>query len=89
MASPAQRQLAAAIGGLTNWSRIHGADARRRASQPARDGFRKKLERQVLDQAHAAGQELTQPEVDAAVDALKRAHYKRMALASAAKRRKS
>jgi hypothetical protein len=86
MATEAQRSLAAGIASLTNWSRIHGTDARRRATQPARDGRRRRLEQQVLDEAHAAGRELTQVELEAAVDALRRAHYKAMALASAKKR---
>lgn len=83
MANQAQRSLAAGIGSLTRWSRVHGDGARRAALRPARDGRRKKLEQQAIEQA---GRELLPGELAAAVDALQRAHYKRMALASAAKR---
>ena len=86
MATEAQRSLAAGIGSLTRWSRVHGDTARRAALRPARDGRRKRLEQQAMDQA---GRELTPAELAAAVDALQRAHYKRMALASAAKRRRA
>lgn len=89
MATEAQRSLAAGIGSLTNWSRIHGAEARRRANQPARDARRKKVEQQAIDEAAARGIELSPDELAAAVDALQRAHYKRMALASATKRRRT
>lgn len=83
MASPAQRQLAAAVGSLTRWSRVHGVDARRTATQAARDGMRSKLATQAIEEA---GRELTGDELDEAVERLRRAHYRRMALASARRR---
>ena len=79
MASDAQRALAASIGSLTRWSRIHGADARTEQLAPARAGMRSRLERQALDEA---GHDLSREDLDAAVDRLRRAHYRRMALAS-------
>jgi hypothetical protein len=79
MATPAQRQLAAAIGSLTRWSRIHGTDARRNATQAMRDGRRRKLEAQAIAEA---GRELSGDELDEAVGRLRKAHYRRMALAS-------
>ncbi|GAA1028765.1 hypothetical protein GCM10009557_15000 [Virgisporangium ochraceum] len=80
MASPAQRSLAAAVGSLTRWSRVHGADGRRQATQAMRDGRRRKLEQQAIEEA---GRQLAPDELDEAVERLKKAHYRRMALASA------
>ena len=78
MASKAQRELAASIGSLTRWSRVHGDKARRDQLGPARAGLRSKWE-------HEADPDgvLSPADLDAAVDRLKRAHYRRMALASA------
>jgi hypothetical protein len=84
MASPAQRQLAAGIGSLTRWSRVHGADARREQLASARAGRLRGWEQQARD----AGA-VTPEEIPEAVDRLKSAHYRRMALASAASRRRS
>jgi hypothetical protein len=81
---PAQRQLAAAIGGLTHWSRVTTAEARRAAMAPARAGMRRKLEQQADPDGVLPPDELA-----SAVARLRRAHYRRMALASAKKRRKS
>lgn len=76
--SPAQRSLAAAIGSFTYWSRITSPEARRAANQPARDARRRALEQQADPDGVLPPDELA-----AAVDRLKRAHYRRMALASA------
>lgn len=84
MASPAQRQLAASIGSLTRWSRVHGPDARRAQLAPAR-AARAKAWR---DQAIANGA-VTEDEITEAVGRLKSAHFRRMALASAAARRRT
>ncbi len=73
----AQRQLAAAHGSLTNWSRITSPDARRQALAPARAGMTRRLE--AIAQQDGP---LPPDELAVAVDALRRAHYKRMALAS-------
>lgn len=78
MASPAQRSLAASIGSLTRWSRVHGARDRTAALAPARAAMRAKWER-LADPDGV----LPPDELAAAVDRLKRAHYRRMALASA------
>lgn len=86
MATDSQRALAASIGSLTRWSRVHGQDARRDQLAPARAGRRSRLEALALEQA---GRELTPAELDEAVDRLRRAHYRRMALASAKARRAS
>lgn len=79
--SPAQRQLAASLGSLTNWSRITSPEARRAATAPARKARERKWEQQADPDGVLSPEELA-----AAVDRLKRAHYRRMALASAAKR---
>lgn len=80
MATDTQRALAASIGSLTRWSRVHGSDARRDQLAPARTGRRNRLEAQAQAEA---GRPLTPVELDEAVDRLRRAHYRRMALASA------
>lgn len=84
MASPAQRQLAASIGSLTRWSRVHGPAARREQLAPANAGRRRKWE----EKAREAGAS-TPEEIEEAADRLQRAHYRRMALASAASRRRN
>ena len=81
MASPAQRELAASIGSLTRWSRVHGDDARRAALGPARAGLRSKWEREADPEGV-----LSPADLDAAVERLRKAHYRRMALASAKSR---
>jgi hypothetical protein len=78
MANTAQRQLAASIGSLTRWSRVHGDDARRAALAPARAGMRKRWEQEADPDGV-----LSPADLDAAVERLKKAHYRRMALASA------
>lgn len=80
--SPAQRQLAASLGSLTNWSRITSPEARRAATAPAREARQRSWERQADPNGKLSPEELA-----AAVDRLKRAHYRRMALASAQARR--
>jgi len=81
--SPAQRSLLASAAALTRWSRINSPGARRQATAAAQRGRVTAWEKQadpdgVLSDAERA----------AAVDRLKRAHYKRMAAASAASRRR-
>lgn len=79
--SPAQRQLAASIGGLTNWSRKTSPEARRAATAPARAARQRSWERQADPDGVLPADELA-----AAVARLKTAHFRRMALASAQKR---
>jgi hypothetical protein len=86
MATPAQRELAASIGSLSRWSRVHGKTARRDQLAPARAGRLAKLERQVLDEA---GRELTADELAEGVARLRKAHFKRMALASTKARQRN
>jgi hypothetical protein len=81
MASESQRQLAASIGSLTRWSRVHGDTARRDATAPARAARRKRLEQQADPEGVLSPEDL-----EAAVKRLQSAHFKRMALASAKKR---
>ena len=76
--SPAQRSLAASIGSLTNWSRRPGDEQRRAATAPAREAMRARWERE----ADPTGV-LTPDELARAVHCLRRAHMRRMALASA------
>lgn len=83
MASPAQRELAAAIGGLTRWSRVQSKEGRTSALAPARAGLRSKWEREADPDG-----KLGPTELDAAVERLKRAHFRRMALASLKSRRR-
>lgn len=83
MASPAQRELAASIGALTRWSRTPG-DARRQALAPARKGMRAKWEQEADPEGVLSPQDL-----DEAVERLKKAHYRRMALASLKSRRRA
>lgn len=78
MASQAQRELAASIGSLTRWSRVHGAEARREATAPARAARQKKWELEADPEGVLSPEDL-----EAAVGRLKKAHYRRMALASA------
>ncbi|OKI52877.1 hypothetical protein [Micromonospora sp. CB01531] len=80
---PAQRQLSAAIGSLTRWSRVNSQEERTAALAPAREARRRQWERQADPDGVLSPDELA-----AAVDRLKRAHYRRMALESAKKRRR-
>lgn len=81
MASPSQRALAAAIGSLTRWSRVHGSDARADALAPARAAMRRRWEQEA-----DPGGVLSPAELEEAVRRLRSAHMKRMALKSAQKR---
>lgn len=80
--SPAQRELAASLGSLTRWSRVTTKQARTDALAPARAARQRSWEQQADPDGV-----LPPAELAAAVDRLKRAHYRRMALASAARRR--
>lgn len=82
--SPAQRELAASLGSLVNWSRKTSPAARRAATQPARDARTRNLELQADPDGVLAPDELA-----AAVARLRKAHYRRMALASAQSRRRA
>ena len=79
-----QRALAASIGSLTRWSRVQSREARAEALAPARAARRRQWEQQADPDGVLSPDELA-----AAVDRLRRAHYRRMALASAQRRRKS
>jgi hypothetical protein len=84
MASPATRQLAASIGSLTRWSRVTTAEARTAALAPARAAMRSRWEQEADPDGVLSPDELA-----AAVDRLRRAHYRRMALASVKSRRRT
>lgn len=76
------RQLAASIGSLTRWSHTPNPTDRTEALAPARRGLESKWARQAdPDGLMSPADRAT------AVEALKRAHYRRMALASARARR--
>ncbi len=81
---PAQRALAAREGSLVNWSRKTSPEARREMTQAARDARRVRLEREADPEGALSPDELA-----AAVERLRRAHYARMARATAAKRRRA
>jgi hypothetical protein len=82
--APVDRKLVGSIGGLTTWSRLNSPDARRAATAPARAARQRSWERQADPDGNLPPFELA-----AAVDRLKRAHYRRMALASAQARRRA
>ncbi|GAB3856722.1 hypothetical protein GCM10029963_53570 [Micromonospora andamanensis] len=75
---PSQRQLAAGIGALHRWSRIHSAEGRAAGTAPAREARRRRLEQQADPDGL-----LSPKELEAAVDRLSRAHMRKAALASA------
>lgn len=79
--SPAQRALAASLGSLTKWSRQTSPEARRAGTSAARATRRRNLELQADPDGVLSPEEL-----DAAVSRLQKAHFRRMALASARKR---
>ncbi|MCT2280652.1 hypothetical protein M3G91_23840 [Micromonospora chalcea] len=81
---PSQRQLTASLGSLTRWSRVNTQEARTAALAPARAARQRQWERQADPDGV-----LSPAELAAAVDRLKKAHYRRMALASAKKRRRA
>ncbi|WP_320069142.1 hypothetical protein [Micromonospora sp. RTGN7] len=81
---PAQRQLAASIGSLTRWSRVTSQADRTAALAPARAARQRQWERKADPDGVLAPAELA-----AAVDRLKKAHYRRMALSSAQTRRRA
>lgn len=83
MSTPAQRQLAASIGSLTRWARVNTPEERRGQLSAAREGMTQRLEKQALEETPT----LSGPELAAAVERLRKAHYRRMALASARSRR--
>lgn len=76
--TPAQRSLAGTIGVMTRWSRVNTKAGRTDALAAARDGRRRKLERQADPFGELAPEELA-----AAVVRLRAAHQARMTLASA------
>lgn len=76
--SPAQRSLAASAGALVQWSRVTSPEDRRAKTAPARAAMRRKWEQQADPEGT-----LPPDEREAAVNRLRRAHYRRMALASA------
>lgn len=80
----AQHKLASAIGSLTRWSRVNSVDARREALTPANTARRRRWEQQADPDGVLSPEELA-----AAVKRLQLAHMRRMALASAQKRRRA
>jgi len=81
--APRDPRLSGRIGGLTYWS--HTVD-RTAATAPGRAAFMGKWEREV--RADPAFADATEAQVMAAADARKRAHFSRLALASARARSK-
>jgi hypothetical protein len=79
-----ERRLQAAIASHLRWAREASQEARRAATQPMRDGLRSKWERMADPDGR-----LTPEELATAVDHLRKAHYRRMALASARARRRA
>jgi hypothetical protein len=76
--TPEQRRTRASVASLTRWSREPDRAA---ATRPALDGFLSKFEREVDPTGELA------PETRALMaDAARRAHMKRLALASSKKR---
>lgn len=80
---PAERQLAASLGSLIRWSRVTSEEARTAALAPARAARQRQWERKADPDGVLSPDELA-----AAVERLKKAHYRGMALASAKKRRR-
>lgn len=79
--TPAQRELAAARGSLTRWSRVNSPEARQAATAKARETRRRNLEAQADPDGT-----LSPAERAAAADRLQRAHMAGLALASARRR---
>lgn len=77
-----ERQLIASMGGLSCWARRPNPAERREAMAPAREGMRRKWEAKADPEGRMSPEDLA-----VAVDNLKRAHYRRMALRSAQARR--
>lgn len=78
----AERSLSGRIGQHLRWAKTPSADARREATQPARNGLIRRWEKQA--DPHGV---MSPAELATAVESLKKAHYARMALASARARR--
>jgi len=81
--SPAQRSLAAGIGSLHRWSRVTSQEARQAATAPARAARRAAWEAKADPDGTLPPDELA-----AAVERLKKAHMRAMALASARARQR-
>lgn len=77
------RSLAATIGSLTRWAGVHGADARREALAPARQGLQRKWEQKAIELGAKTPDEITE-----SADRLRRAHCLRAAARSAEVRRR-
>lgn len=75
---PAHRSLIASHASLTRWAGVNSPEARRAATAPATAGRRRKWELQADPDGV-----LPPDELDAAVDRLKKAHFRLMALRSA------
>lgn len=76
------RILIAGVGGLTRWAKATSPEARRAGTAKARETRRRNLERQADPEGVLPADELA-----AAVTRLATAHMRRMALASAQRRR--
>lgn len=81
--TPAERSLHGRAGQAIRWSKANSPEARARATKPARDAQRTALEREIDPRGVLPPDELA-----AAVARRNQAHMCRMALASAAARRK-
>jgi len=79
---PSDRALIASVAAYSRWARRTSAQERADALAPARDGMRGKWETQADPDGVLPPDELA-----AAVDRLRSAHYRRMALRSAQVRR--
>jgi len=88
--NPTQRALHSRMAAHLSWARTPDRTAR---TAPARDGLRKRFEREVLAQAVEAGEipaggTLAPAELALRADSLRKAHFTGMALKSAEARRK-
>jgi hypothetical protein len=66
---------------------LHAPHDPRETSRAGREAFLASFRRQVLEAAEAKGERLSEDEVDRRAEYLKKAHFLRMAMASAKARR--
>lgn len=83
-ADPSTRVRAAQAAALTRWGKLGSTDARRDATQPARDKLRERFEREADPEG-----KLTEAERARAAEQLQRAHMIRMSLKAKAARRRA
>jgi hypothetical protein len=83
--TPAQRSMRARIASHVSWANTPDPSSR---TAPGRAAFAERFEQQVIDEAAARGEILTPKEIRRRAEHLKKAHFYRLALASAKARRK-